>query len=68
MIILTKGNKTASMSFGIMEAKADSELKDVVYTVTAPTIACNNESDAVRIKDELNRHMYDFISNLVSEE
>lgn len=68
MITLTKGNKTASISFGIMEAKADSELKDVVYTITAPAITCNNESDAVRIKDELNEHMYDFISNLVSEE
>ena len=67
MTTFTKGNKNISICFGEIKVEADNTVKDAIYTITAPKITCNNESDAILIKDEVNKFVNTLVKNLLKE-
>lgn len=71
MTTLQNGDRKIDVTFGsttietktIPSKKNVYTIKENVYTITLPTITCNNEQDAKTIESTVNK----FVSNLVKE-
>ena len=69
MITLENGNRKIDFTLGstTVEAKTISS-KDKVYTVTLPTVICNNEQDAKIIESMVNEFVFDLTKKILSKE
>lgn len=64
MTTLENGNRRISMELGnVKEELKTHTIKEKTYTITLPTIICNNEEDATTIESEVSA----YISNLVKK-
>ena len=65
MTTFTQREKNIAVSFGEVHTEVDNSIKDVKYTVTAPKIICNKESDAQYIKDKVNSFVNDLVKDVI---
>lgn len=65
MTTYTQGAKSISVTFGEIVMEKNIKAKDVVYTVTAPKIVCDNEEDATYIKNEVNTFINTLVKNII---
>lgn len=67
MTILSKGDKTISVSFGEGISKKEIVEKNIIYTVALPEITCNKQTDAEFIQQEVNAYVNSLIKNMLDE-
>ena len=69
MTTLKNGNRKIDFSFGstTVETKTVTN-REKVYTVTLPTITCNNEQDAKTIESATNKFVSDLAKEILSKE
>ena len=69
MTTLKNGNKEIDFTLGSTTVAAKTLTnKEKVYTVTLPTITCNNEQDAKTIESTVNKFVSDLAKEILSKE
>ena len=69
MTTLQNGDRKINFTLGstTVETKAIAN-REKVYTVTLPTITCNNEQDAKTIESTVNKFVSDLAKEILSKE
>lgn len=69
MTTLKNGDRKIDFTFGstTVETKTVTN-REKVYTVTLPTIICNNEQDAKTIESTVNKFVSDLAKEILSKE
>ena len=69
MITLKNGDRKIDFTLGstAVETKTMTN-REQVYTVTLPTITCNNEQDAKTIESTVDKFVYDLVKEILSKE
>ena len=69
MTTLKNGNREIDFTLGSTTVAAKTVTnKEKVYTVTLPTITCNNEQDAKTIESTVNKFVSDLAKEILSKE
>ena len=69
MTTLKNGNREIDFTLGSTTVAAKTLTnKEKVYTVTLPTITCNNEQDAKTIESTVNKFVSDLAKEILSKE
>ena len=69
MITLKNGDRKINFTLGstTVETKTVTN-KEELYTITLPTITCNNEQDAKTIESTVNKFVSDLAKEILSKE
>lgn len=69
MTTLENGNRRISVELGdVKEELKTHTIKEKTYTITPPTIICNNENDAKIIDSQVNKFVSDLVKEVLSKE
>ena len=69
MITLKNGDRKIDFTLSSTTVAAKTVTnKEKVYTVTLPTITCNNEQDAKTIESTVDKFVYDLVKEILSKE
>ena len=69
MITLKNGDRKIDFTLGSTTVKTKTMTnREPVYTVTLPTITCNNEQDAKTIESAANKFVFDLVKEILSKE
>lgn len=69
MTTLENGNRRISVELGnVKEELKTHTIKEKTYTITPPTIICNNEEDAATIESEVSAYVSDLVKKILYKE
>ena len=69
MTTLKNGDRKIDFTFGSTTVETETVTnREKVYTVTLPTITCNNEQDAKTIESTVNKFVSDLAKEILSKE